>query len=143
MWRNEHTGYGPIGRRVSPNPSLSFKSISQMQLSRLPKSIERHYDSSTWVRLEYKGVECCIDVRHTKEIAIYNLISEDRGKGYAKRMLTRLLAAAKRQGVAVILWASPFDSGGLDKPALISFYQRLGFTFENLEANHPFGVFNA
>lgn len=114
-----------------------------MQFSRLPKSVERRYDSRTWVRLEYKGVRCSVDVRRTKEIAIYNLISEDKGKGHAKRMLTRLLAAAKRQGVKVVLWASPFDEGGLPKDALISFYERLGFTFETTDSYHPFGVFNA
>jgi ribosomal protein S18 acetylase RimI-like enzyme len=53
---------------------------------------------------------------------------EHRGQGYASKLLAMVLADSDREGIDIYLSVEP-DGTGLDRSALIAWYERHGFEY--------------
>ena len=67
-----------------------------------------------------------------REISIQSIASMDKGQGMGKAVMKDITDTADDLGITLTLDAKPFGDTGLSKEALISFYEKNGFT-PNLE----------
>jgi hypothetical protein len=67
-----------------------------------------------------------------REISIQSIASMDKGQGMGKSVMKDITDTADDLGITLTLDAKPFGDTGLSKEALISFYEKNGFT-PNLE----------
>lgn len=77
-------------------------------------------------RYRHAHLELQLDERGRFIIATLKTDGAHQGRGEASLLLARILELADRRGAALYLTPAPYGKG-LDRDALVTFYQRRGF----------------
>lgn len=82
--------------------------------------------------INYKSASCIVEYTNSNEMFLYLLVSQDKGKGHAKKVIQKAKQIANTFNFKLKLVASPYTKERMPFNRLIRWYKTQGFKIERV-----------